>query len=675
MKILFCWLLSILPFLTLASSKSPSVTWSGDTLSLSNQHATHKFLWDGNLSLLSIQSHDHALGLEVVQPKPDLHLAGGELVFNKVSVQQGLKQDFPNENAYLWIELMAKSGDLLVKYQLRMYENSGAVRHQVFFKGKSSIEVWEPKANIERQMIENSAIGNGENSRFGMLPGFGQHSIYEIVSFKEATDYHDDPLRKHQIVPFRQAQRASGNLIIARESNGKRSIWLIKESPIDWSQVNYPGYDFSVYLWGAAVNGFGVIADRLEEGWKSSYAFARGLSIQDNFAAQSDWLTYQMQLRKYNLDRDAMVLSNTWGDRSQDSRMNEAFILQEIRKAAELGISHLQLDDGWQQGLSKNSASKAGMKWDDWTNEDWQPHKDRFPNGFDHIVQVAKEQQVELCLWFNPSKSNDYANWQRDAEILIAYYEKYGIKVFKIDGLELGSLEGEMNLRKFFDRVMEATQGKATFNLDVTAGRRVGYHFMQEYGNVFLENRYTDWGNYFPYRTLRNLWLLSAYVPSSRLQIEWLNVGRNQHKYAPSDPHAPAKVGLNYALASTMAAQPLAWMELSGLSSVDEIQELLEKYKELSKNWHKMPVLPVGLEPNGNAWSGFWLPSSGEEGDYLLVYKEAASSDEFVYALPKFYKEAALVFGSEAGLQLQGPNIKVQMDGSYQFAVVLLRGK
>ena len=45
---------------------------------------------------------------------------------------------------------------------------------------------------------------------------------------------------------------------------------------------------------------------------------------------------------------------------------------------------------------------------------------------------------------------------------------------------------------------------------------RIAGHLI-EYGNIFLENRYTDWGNYFPYRTLRNLWQLSRYVPAERI--------------------------------------------------------------------------------------------------------------------------------------------------------------
>lgn len=93
-------------------------------------------------------------------------------------------------------------------------------------------------------------------------------------------------------------------------------------------------------------------------------------------------------------------------------------------------------------------------------------------------------------------------------------------------------------------------------NLDVTAGRRGGYFSYSKYGNIFLENRYTDWQNYYPYWTLRNIWTISKYVPAERLQIEFLNNDRNTEKYG-DDPFAPAKYDIRYLFATTMAAQPL----------------------------------------------------------------------------------------------------------------------
>ena len=110
------------------------------------------------------------------------------------------------------------------------------------------------------------------------------------------------------------------------------------------------------------------------------------------------------------------------------------------------------------------------------------------------------------------------------------------------------------------NKVLDETGNNAVFNLDVTAGRRGGYHYFNEFGNLFLENRYTDWQNYYPDTTLRNLWMLSKYVPSRNLQIEFLNKWRNAGKYE-GDPFAPSNYSFEYLFAITMAAQPLAWFE------------------------------------------------------------------------------------------------------------------
>ncbi len=158
------------------------------------------------------------------------------------------------------------------------------------------------------------------------------------------------------------------------------------------------------------------------------------------------------------------------------------------------------------------------------------------------MVERSKALGIELCLWFNPSKDDSYAHWRDDADALIGLYREYGIRTFKIDGVMIPDKRADLNLRGMFERVMDATGGQAVFNLDVTAGRRWGYHYGNEYGNIFLENRYTDWSNYYPHWTLRNLWMLSRYVPPQNLQIEFLNRWRNADRYPADDPLAPGRV-------------------------------------------------------------------------------------------------------------------------------------
>lgn len=60
---------------------------------------------------------------------------------------------------------------------------------------------------------------------------------------------------------------------------------------------------------------------------------------------------------------------------------------------------------------------------------------------------------------------------------MIGLYRKYGIRVFKIDGLTIPTKRAEVNLRNLFDKVLAETGDKVMFNLDATASRRAGYHF------------------------------------------------------------------------------------------------------------------------------------------------------------------------------------------------------
>lgn len=182
-------------------------------------------------------------------------------------------------------------------------------------------------------------------------------------------------------------------------------------------------------------------------------------------------------------------------------------------------------------------------------------------------------------------------------------------------------------MRSLYNRVMEATGWKAVLNLDATAGRRGGYFFFNEYGNIFLENRYTDWGNYYPYWSLRNLWMLSRYVAPQSLQIEFLNKWRNKEKYT-GDKFAPSTYSFDYLFAITMAAQPLAWFEAANLpDEAFPTGEVIKKYKTVQHDFHTGYVFPVGDEPSGKSWCGF--QSVKDKKGYFLLFREFNKEESF----------------------------------------------
>jgi len=332
---------------------------------------------------------------------------------------------------------------------------------------------------------------------------------------------------------------------------------------------------------------------------------------------------YQKTIRIMKPGRDEMIMLNTWGDMSSDAKINNDFAIAELEAGAKLGVTHFQLDGGWSAGKVGNSVVDPTGNFDNiWSDPNyWEPHPQRFPNGLAPVVEKAKQLGIEVGLWFNPDRTHSNANWEKDANALIRLYKKYGIRTFKIDGVDLPDKLAEINFRKFLDKVSEATNFNVVFNLDVTAGRRGGYHYFNEYGNLFVENRFTDWHDYFPYTTLRNVWILSKYVPTQNLQIEFLNNTRNASKYT-GDLFAPSTYSFDYVFAISMVGQPLAWFETTNLPKelMEQGGDVIKKYRSIMNDFHEGNIFPIGDEPSGRSWTGFQSISQGK--GYFVIFRE-----------------------------------------------------
>jgi alpha-galactosidase len=450
-----------------------------------------------------------------------------------------------------------------------------------------------------------------------------KHANIHTPPVFDITDQNNTLVQQHEQLLYRSESRLTGNILFADEAGGAHGIFMLKDAPSSDVQLAYAGADFTAQIGKIQTVGVGVNpADLLPDKWTRCYGVVTGVTGGGRLGQLSALRTYQQQVRLQQTDRDDMVMMNTWGDRNQDKHIGEAFTIKELEAAYRLGITHFQIDDGWQSGRSANSAFAGGTLTNIWDNPNyWKPDPAKFPNGLNTVVQRGKALGINVCLWFNPSKDDSYAHWQNDAEALITLYKTYGINTFKIDGVQVTGKKGEVNLRKMFDTVMAVTNNQAAFNLDVTAGRRYGYHYFNTYGNIFLENRYTDWGNYYPHWTLRNLWMLSAYVPPQNLQIEFLNNYRNADKYDKEDAFAPAKVSFEYEFALTMMAQPLAWMEATGLpEKAFAIAPVIKKYRQIQSDIHGGQIFPIGNQPSGTSWTGF-QSIKNQEG-YLLIIRE-----------------------------------------------------
>ncbi|WP_375436562.1 alpha-galactosidase [uncultured Hymenobacter sp.] len=611
----------------------------GDELVLANSQIERRYRWNGG-QLLSVSLTDKRTGHSwpLDGQTPDVRLPGPDAPNASAPSSAGTLTVVPHPAtpttpACLQATVTTTLGTLQLKRVFRLYPACPAIACDYYLRGQASGN-WQTTATNSGDLrnIENQATEREEQARVTVLDRLalpGPHWQLRAVQFFDITDRTNTLVQETRLTPYRAESRLVGNLLFAEETQTGHGLFALKEAPSSTVQLAYPDYDFSSKIGELQVVGLGLTpADLNPNEWTRGYGVVVGVTSGGELGRLSALRTYQEQVRRHLPGRDEMVLMNTWGDRGQDTRLNETFALNEIRAGKRLGISHFQLDDGWQAGQSSNSAFAGGSLTNIWQNPRyWTPHPERFPKGLAPVVKAGRQQGIEVCLWFNPSADSSYAHWANDADALIRLYRQYGIRTFKIDGVKIPDKRAELNLRRLFDRVMAATDGQAVFNLDVTAGRRFGYHYFNEYGNIFLENRYTDWANYYPHWTLRNLWMLSRYVPPQNLQIEFLNKWRNANKYPPTDSLAPAHYPFPYLVGLTLMAQPLAWLEATRLpGEAFEATALLAEYRRRQADLHAGQIFPIGEEPSGRSWTGF-QSVRGREG-YFLVLRELNSRVE-----------------------------------------------
>ena len=346
---------------------------------------------------------------------------------------------------------------------------------------------------------------------------------------------------------------------------------------------------------------------------------------------------WQRRLRVPRPGLDGVFLTNTWGDRNRDGRIEEGFLVEEVAATAVLGAEVQQIDDGWQRGTTSNSVNRdqGGVWLGFWAADPrfWVPHPERLPQGLEPVVAACREHGVGLGLWFAPDSADDFANHERDAAVIVDHHRRLGVRWVKIDGVKAHTKTAERNLRRFFERVLHDTDGDVAFDLDVTAEVRPGWFGRPEVGPLFVENRYTDWGRYFPHATLRNLWQLAWWVAPWRLRLELLNHRRNAERYG-DDPLAPGRYPADYLFAAVMVASPLGWFEVSQLPSatVAAIAPLVASWKRHRHELHGGSVIPVGDCPSGASWTGFCV--EGGDHAHLVLLREYTPADGAALDLP-----------------------------------------
>ncbi len=338
-------------------------------------------------------------------------------------------------------------------------------------------------------------------------------------------------------------------------------------------------------------------------------------------------------LREKQKGAKLYTLSNTWGDYHQWNCVSDEFIRREIDAAARLGVDAVQIDDGWQNGKTADRSiiDENGRRCFD--GDFWLVDRERFPDGLQGVCDYARQKGVGIGLWFAPDFHGHFRLLERDLRVLTEA-ANLGCSFFKLDMLFVLDTEDKSRMLKMLDRIKPVGE----VQLDVTNGVRLGFLCGAEHGTVFVENRYTKTANYYPYRTLRNLWMLSHFVPAQRLQMELVNPDLYVESYG-DDVFQPQRYTMDYLFAICAAANPLFWFELQFLSDkrAQELARALPIWKSIREHLANADTVPVGETPNGTSFTGF--ACMGEEANYLILFRELNDADFYTFTLPKTFEK------------------------------------
>lgn len=644
--------------------------WSGQELELSNGLFARKWIWrDGFLapSLLTVDGYSWAGRSEEAGVRAPVGL--GQKGFDGEPVLAAKVESSAVGEPYLAVTLTAGS----TVYEFRLWEQLAGYAARLTFAGAGQVPI-EDEATKFGTGVELSQPKAEAKTEIDVLEAFqfsGQsHIRLSAPQFFDQSDFHAELVhdREYLLHPCEWDVLLKGNVFAAEDLIAGQGLVMVKHAALPHSRAVKVETDGHLSRGtNFTLHGHGTLSGTGD--WWGVFTYSGGEN--DRVAAMHQ---YQRLWRVYRPGRDGLMISNTWGDRGQDKHLSPQFMRAEVESAARLGVDIVQIDDGWQRGMTANSAfakGKGGAWGGYWDFDDrfWDVNEARFPEGLDALVEAASEHGMNFGLWFAPDSKNDCAYWERDVEAVLRRQRELGIKYFKIDSLHLEGRLGEERLRKFVEQVQAETDGAVTFDMDITAEDRLGPFGTLEAGPLFVENRYTDWHRYWPHRTLRVGWQMAKWIDPVRLRLEWLNNQRHQDKYE-GDPLAPVRWRPDAIFATVMPFSPLGWFEVQNLPEAYHLEAapLIATWKQHREALHGGVMTPIGKAPDGVSWAGFFWKSAGAE--YALVFRELNSSGTWQVEVPGVGCGSGEVLGGCGSAVLGGGVLEVNVPAKLDFVWV-----
>ena len=372
-----------------------SATLESDVLTLQNSKISRVYKWNnGNIITRSLTDKISGKVWQMNGTKPDLSFPQQAEKAEKAVFSSKVIAETAVTPEHLEAEITYFLDKLEVKRVFRLYPNCAVIACDLYFRGESN-SVWlqagtnlADMVNLEKLTPSNAGSNTPVIEKIE-LPG--RHWRIHAIEFSDITDRFNNLVNKVEAISYRP-NMYRGNLLFAHDNVTDNGVFILKEAPTSNVQLAYPGSDFLTEFGTFRVIGAGLNPTDLHPTeWRRGYGFVTGVYSGDEKNRYIALRDYQTKLRIHVPGRDEMVLMNTWGDRGQDSRVREKFALEELLAGAKLGITHFQLDDGWQTGRTSNSAQKGGSLENIWRNPNyWAPNPEKFPNGLDPVVKKGQ---------------------------------------------------------------------------------------------------------------------------------------------------------------------------------------------------------------------------------------------------------------------------------------------
>jgi len=306
-------------------------------------------------------------------------------------------------------------------------------------------------------------------------------------------------------------------------------------------------------------------------------------------------------------EEDKVIITNVWGGGQRIAGAKEENIVKEIKSSADLGIDVVQIDAGWAERIKPVKG--------------WAISEDAYPNGFDKIMNVAKDKDIKLGIWNRAEHVNQFDD-------RLNTLCDYGFLYYKIDIGSWSTYDMLNEVTMHARELVKHSQYKAKINWDVThKGLRVGYFFNREYGNLFLQNRRLDFKDqrnplshlYVPRRILKDQWTMAPYLNLNQVMFNVQTTDLVSHEYSNAYLYGDV-----YSFAICMMCTPLYFTETWRFAKEDRapVKELISIYKAHRNELYEGYVFALGERPDDTSWTGFQNYHPGQEFGYLTLFRE-----------------------------------------------------